>query len=192
MQTSTEIRVGIFVIAVVALGLFAASTLKGGIGQRASGYLFEIWFEQAPGIGKGSPVRLAGVEVGQVVDKDIIEVTETGRIQVTQDQSAGLLPYELLTTWSSGEDKDRVDVVVGAKRLAPAELATVKQYERKRHVARLQVRVQRSHELFTQYRYEILGGVVFGDGIESDRVEFGWGVLARVRVAPERLRLVGG
>lgn len=34
------------------------------------------------------------------------------------------------------------------------------------------------------------GGVVFGDGIESDRVDFGWGVLARVRVAPERLRLV--
>ena len=34
------------------------------------------------------------------------------------------------------------------------------------------------------------GGVVFGDGIESDRVDFGWGVQATVRVAPERLRLV--
>jgi hypothetical protein len=34
------------------------------------------------------------------------------------------------------------------------------------------------------------GGVVFGDGIESDRVDFGWGVQAIVRVAPERLRLV--
>jgi hypothetical protein len=34
------------------------------------------------------------------------------------------------------------------------------------------------------------GGVVFGDGIESDRVEFGWGVVATVRVAHERLRLV--
>ena len=35
------------------------------------------------------------------------------------------------------------------------------------------------------------GGVVFGDGIESDRVAFGWGVQAMVRVVPERLRLVG-
>jgi hypothetical protein len=36
------------------------------------------------------------------------------------------------------------------------------------------------------------GGVVFGDGIESDRVEFGWGIQATVRVARERLRLVAG
>jgi hypothetical protein len=34
------------------------------------------------------------------------------------------------------------------------------------------------------------GGVVFGDGIESDRVDFGWGVQASVRVASERLRLI--
>jgi len=34
------------------------------------------------------------------------------------------------------------------------------------------------------------GGVLFGDGIESDRLAFGWGVQATIRVAPERLRLV--
>ena len=36
------------------------------------------------------------------------------------------------------------------------------------------------------------GGVVFGDGIESDRVEFGWGVQASVGVARQCLHLVDG
>jgi hypothetical protein len=34
--------------------------------------------------------------------------------------------------------------------------------------------------------------VVFGDGIEADRLDFRWGVTARVAVATERLRLVTG
>lgn len=34
------------------------------------------------------------------------------------------------------------------------------------------------------------GGVIFGDGIESDRLAFGWGILATVHVAAQRLRLV--
>lgn len=34
------------------------------------------------------------------------------------------------------------------------------------------------------------GGVVFGDGIEEDRLELSWGMRATVRVSPERLCLV--
>jgi len=35
-------------------------------------------------------------------------------------------------------------------------------------------------------------GVVFGDGIEEDRIDFAWGMEARVRVASERLMLLRG
>ncbi len=34
------------------------------------------------------------------------------------------------------------------------------------------------------------GGTVFGDGIEEDRLEFGWGMCVRVGVAREKLQLV--
>jgi hypothetical protein len=34
------------------------------------------------------------------------------------------------------------------------------------------------------------GGVIFGDGIEDDRITFAWGARADVRLAPQRLNLV--
>jgi hypothetical protein len=36
------------------------------------------------------------------------------------------------------------------------------------------------------------GGVIFGDGIEEDRLEFGWGRHVALGLSPERLRLVRG
>lgn len=39
---------------------------------------------------------------------------------------------------------------------------------------------------------ELDEGVVFGDGIEADRLEFRWGMRARIRVAEQRLRLAVG
>ena len=34
------------------------------------------------------------------------------------------------------------------------------------------------------------GGTIFGDGIEDDRMDFRWGLRAKVQIAPERLNLV--
>jgi hypothetical protein len=34
------------------------------------------------------------------------------------------------------------------------------------------------------------GGVIFGDGIEDDRMQFAWGTQAEIRIAPQRLKLV--
>lgn len=44
-------------------------------------------------------------------------------------------------------------------------------------------------------RFEVIselneGGVLFGDGIEADRLEFRWGLRAQVGIAPQKLRLV--
>ena len=35
-------------------------------------------------------------------------------------------------------------------------------------------------------------GTVFGDGIEADRLEFGWGMQLTVGIAPNRLNLIVG
>jgi NAD kinase len=44
-------------------------------------------------------------------------------------------------------------------------------------------------ELFSEMNE---GGVVFGDGIEDDRIDFAWGTRVRIAAAAERLRLVRG
>jgi len=35
------------------------------------------------------------------------------------------------------------------------------------------------------------GGVIFGDGIEEDFLQFGWGRVATVGIAEQKLRLAG-
>jgi len=161
MQQAAEVKVGIFVVVVVALGVFIASSLKGGIGGAAQRYQFEIWFEAAPGVGKGSPVRLAGVDIGEVIDKDIVEVNES--VSFGAPTVSSVLPLEMVRTWSSGEGQDRAEVVVERRPVTVEASQQVKEFQRKRSVARLTVQIKKQYEMYTRYNYGIVGGVVFGD-----------------------------
>jgi len=161
MQQAAEVKVGIFVVIVVSLGVFIASSLKGGIGGSAQRYQFEIWFEAAPGVGKGSPVRLAGVDIGEVVEKDIVEVTEA--VSFGAPSQASVLPLEMVRTWSAGEGQERAEVVVERRPVSVEASQQVKEFDRTRSVARLTVQVKNQYEMYTRYTYGIVGGVVFGD-----------------------------
>ena len=161
MQQAAEVKVGIFVVIVVALGVFVASSLKGGIGGAAQRYTFEIWFQAAPGVGKGSPVRLAGVDIGEVIEKDIVEVNEAVSFGVPSHRS--VLPLEMVRSWSSGDGKDRAEVVVERRPVTVESSQRIKEFGRQRSVARLTVQVKKQYEMYTHYTYAIVGGVVFGD-----------------------------
>jgi ABC-type transporter Mla subunit MlaD len=165
MQRSAEVRVGVFVVVVLLLGVFVFNSLTPGGGAGAHGYDFEIWFDSAPGVGQGSPVRLAGVEIGEVIDKDIIEVHE--RVQVEPSATGGLFPFAQVTTWDSGDQRspEFARVEVQRKGISTLEARSMDSVvtSRLRRVARLNVRVKGKYELYTQYSYTITGGVVFGD-----------------------------
>ncbi|MCC7494935.1 MAG: hypothetical protein IT204_21485 [Fimbriimonadaceae bacterium] len=163
MQQAAEIKVGVFVLGVVALALFIASALKGGVGGGRAGYDFEIWFEQAPGVGTGSPVRLAGVDIGEVTNKDVVQVTES--IIFSAPTKASVLPLERVRTWSVGTlgQPDYASVVVERIPVSAEEASRFTETARPRSLARLSVQVKRQYEMYTNYRYEIQGGLVFGD-----------------------------
>ena len=71
-QLSLEMKVGAFVVSGIALLVF----LLFAIGDLATyfqpGYSLRVLFDSANGIGRGSPVQYAGVEVGKVEDIRIL------------------------------------------------------------------------------------------------------------------------
>jgi phospholipid/cholesterol/gamma-HCH transport system substrate-binding protein len=76
----TELRVGVFVM----VALFIGGTLALVIGEQRNVFTqkteFDAYFEQVDGLSPGSPVRIAGVDVGTVRD---VRLVESGRIHVT-------------------------------------------------------------------------------------------------------------
>ena len=65
-KAGLEFKVGVFVV--VALALLAGLVIKAGDLYLKPGYMLRLVFDAASGIDTGSPVRLAGVTVGEVKD----------------------------------------------------------------------------------------------------------------------------
>lgn len=66
MRGMTEFKVGLFVLILATTGGLLAYRLSGARVTPRQGYRFHILFPKAPGIGAGTPVRLAGVDIGEV------------------------------------------------------------------------------------------------------------------------------
>lgn len=73
-----SVRVGMFVA--VGMAVTASVIIVLGKVQLRPGYAFDIIFNDISGLSDDSPVRIAGVQVGRVVD---FEITEEGKAKVT-------------------------------------------------------------------------------------------------------------
>ncbi len=69
-----EFKVGMFVV--MALALLAGLVIKSGDFYMKPGYELRLVFETVSGIDTGSPVRLAGVTVGEVKDIQVLRNAE--------------------------------------------------------------------------------------------------------------------
>ena len=78
-KAGLELKVGIFVV--VALAALALLVFKAGDFYLKPGYTIRIIFNSVSGVDKGTPVRLAGVNVGEIKEVHIIR-DATGATQV--------------------------------------------------------------------------------------------------------------
>ena len=78
-KDSLELRVGLFVV--MALGLLTFLVIKSGDFYLKPGYTVRFVFGFVSGIDGGSPVRLAGVNIGEVKVTNIVRNSE-GETQV--------------------------------------------------------------------------------------------------------------
>lgn len=79
---STEFKVGIFVTLALVIGAALVFTLGNRSAMFASRRVYTAVFTNVAGLRTGSPIRLAGIDVGTV---SIIDFGEGGRIRVTME-----------------------------------------------------------------------------------------------------------
>src|SRR5437763_11885553 len=99
-----ELKIGLLTIAAVliaAITIFMLTGMRGFFWQR---YSLKTRFSNVPGLKSGSPVRVAGVEVGSVNDVELIEdqvevtfqVNRAYRDRITSESAATLGSVSLL------------------------------------------------------------------------------------------------
>jgi phospholipid/cholesterol/gamma-HCH transport system substrate-binding protein len=76
---NTELRVGVFVTVALVVGFFVVFALGSNSAIFASRNHYSATFENAQGLRAGSPVRMAGIDVGTV---DSVRFRDDGRAQV--------------------------------------------------------------------------------------------------------------
>lgn len=100
----SELRIGVLTIAALIIGAMLIFTLTGEKGFSWQRYTLKTRFSNVAGLAKGSPVRVAGVEVGTVTDIEFadaqVEVTfelkESLRPRITDQSVASLGSISLL------------------------------------------------------------------------------------------------
>lgn len=107
-RMSLEIKVGLFLVSGIGLLVFFLFAI-GDLGTYFQpGYALRVVFDSANGIGRGSPVQYAGVEVGKVENVDIIypsqqlapqvelSIKVPRRIKLRTDDEAAISTFGLL------------------------------------------------------------------------------------------------
>lgn len=71
-RLSLEVKVGLFIISGIVLFIFCLFAIGDFGAYFQPGYALRVVFDSANGIGRGSPVEYAGVEVGKVEDVHLV------------------------------------------------------------------------------------------------------------------------
>src|SRR5262245_57701121 len=132
----SELRVGVLTIAAIVIGAVLIFTLTGEKGFSWQRYTLKTRFPNVAGLAKGSPVRVAGVEVGTVTDIQFadaqvdvtFELKKTVRERITDQSIASLGSVSLL-----GESA--VDIAPATKGTPIPEFGYVKSGRSKGSVA---------------------------------------------------------
>ncbi|MEQ1870111.1 MAG: MlaD family protein [Vicinamibacterales bacterium] len=103
-QAWSELKIGVISIVAITIAIFTVFMLTGGSGFFWQRYSLKTRFTNVAGLNPGSPVRLAGVEIGAVTDVQIVgeqvdvvfEVKRDYRPQITTGSVARLGSVSLL------------------------------------------------------------------------------------------------